>query len=190
MTTTTKLYDSQSVATRLHLVEEKLKNVAPGDGGDLTAVIAGLNRLYELTMKGSVANSEDPITYTRPDSDFWLLNYDASIITRTYGAYGIVDFDLETKPFIQRVLEGDEQGVRTANRSLLQMLLGGTAWSFETSSQSLASKVFGTQSLHDEYIGSGSLLTWVRDALQAAAYERDDLQSQIDVLRNRLDARS
>lgn len=97
---TTKPFDSQSVATRLHLVEEKLKNVAPGEGGDLTAVIDGLNRLYRMTMKGSVANSEDPITYTRPDSDFWLSNDHASIITRTYGDYGIADFDLATKPFI------------------------------------------------------------------------------------------
>lgn len=190
MATTTKPYDSQSVATRLHLVEEKLKNVAPGEGGDLTAYEAGLNRLYRMTMKNAVANPEDPITYDRPDSDFWLSNWDASIITMTYGDYGIADFDLRNRPFIARVLEGDEQGTRTGNRSLLQMLLGGTAWSFETSSQSLASKVFGTQALHDEYIGSDSLLIWVRDALQAAAYERDDLQSQIDVLRNRLDAMS
>lgn len=190
MTTTTKPYDPQSVASRLHTVEEKLKNVQPGSGGDISAYEAGLNRLYRLTLKGSVANSEDPITYDRPDSDFWFSNWDASIVTLTYGDYGSADFDLRTRPFIARVLEGDEQGTRTANRSLLHLLLGGSAWPFETSSQSLANKVFGTPALYNEYIGSENLIIWVRDALQAAAYERENLQSQINTLRTRVDGLS
>ncbi|ARQ56904.1 hypothetical protein Kim5_CH00796 [Rhizobium sp. Kim5] len=88
MATTTKDYDSPSVAARLHLVEEKLKAIVPPEGEDLTAVIAGLNRVYEFLLRGSQRTIEtDPITYSMTDDQFWFGDTTPyrSIVSVTYG---------------------------------------------------------------------------------------------------------
>lgn len=85
MTTTTKTYDAQSVATRLHYLEDKLKGFVPSEGQDLTAVISGLNRLYRFTLSGP--NGAE-ITYDMPDGVFYSWggsNPFRSIVSVTYG---------------------------------------------------------------------------------------------------------
>lgn len=80
----------------------------PGEAPDLTAVIAGLNRLYELALRGSqTTGGQNPITYDLPDTAFWGMTEASngtprSIVTVTDGDTDFLD-RVKDVPFYQQV---------------------------------------------------------------------------------------
>ncbi|KAA1237113.1 hypothetical protein FHL81_10770 [Agrobacterium tumefaciens] len=103
-------------AARLNLLEEKVRNIAPGEGEDLTSVIAALNRLYDMTMRGGThgANPDGDITSDLEDDMFWFRQPSAgetaskSIITVTYGDTDGLD-RVKNVPFYDQVF-GESSG--------------------------------------------------------------------------------
>src|SRR5687768_6834057 len=97
MPTYTKPSAPPLTGMRLNLLEEKVRNLNPGEAPDLTAVIAGLNRLYELALRGSQhTGSQNPITYDLPDTAFWRMTEASngtprSIVSVTYGDTDFLD---------------------------------------------------------------------------------------------------
>jgi hypothetical protein len=83
-----KPWDIPAAAARLDRVEKRLDALDPPEGGDLTAVEAGLNRLYEFLLRGSQRSADfEPITYTMEDSQFWFGDTEPyrSVVSVTYG---------------------------------------------------------------------------------------------------------
>lgn len=173
MATTTKDFDPSSAAARLHRLEEVVKSLDAPEGFDLTAFVESFNRLYKLSLGGQMSDPAEPITWDLPDSSFRFVSNNTTLIKEMLGEY-FSDYDLKTKPLAARVLGGDEQGLRTAGKSLLQHMLGSPAWEFESSSESLAGKVLGSQALvtqalegPDAHAGSVlELLLWIIDKQQ------------------------
>lgn len=73
---------------RLNLLEEKVRYLVPGEGADLTALTAAVNRLYDMTLRGGTHTGEE-VTYDLEDEAIWLRSagFDPpkSIISVTYG---------------------------------------------------------------------------------------------------------
>lgn len=126
---------------RLNYLEEKVRNLNPGEAPDLTAVISGLNRLYELALRGSQhTNNDAPITYDLPDTAFWGMTSAVdgkprSIISVTYGNTDYLD--------------------RVKDVPLYQQLLGISAvWDFKAASSidqdraSVVGSIFGSTSFY------------------------------------------
>lgn len=196
MATTTKDTTPASLPLRLHLVEEKLNGFIPPEGQDLTAVTTSLTRLYKLTMQGAVAFAEEPITWDMPDNELQYLNMNASLHSLVLGDY-IADYGLQTQPFISQVLGGEEDGQRFSTRSVVNVILSGTSWEFETTdagNNSLAHRAFGSPSrlsemLNDPETPYDSLLAYIQavDRREQLHYEQlshrmDGLEQRIDIL--------
>jgi hypothetical protein len=96
------------VAARLNLLEEKVRNIAPGEGADLTALTEALNRLYDMTMRGGTHTPGD-VTADQDDGDFWFRlqppssTEPKSILTVTYGDADYLD-QVKDRPFWHQVI--------------------------------------------------------------------------------------
>lgn len=95
-------------AARLNLLEEKVRNLAPGEGADLTALTEALNRLYDMTMRGGTHTPGD-VTADQDDGDFWFRlqppssTEPKSIVTVTYGDADYLD-QVKDRPFWHQVI--------------------------------------------------------------------------------------
>ncbi|AMD59385.1 hypothetical protein AWN88_14015 [Agrobacterium tumefaciens] len=95
-------------AARLNLLEEKVRNLDPGEGADLTALTAALNRLYDMTMRGGTHTPGD-VTSDQEDGDFWFRlqppssTEPKSIVSVTYGDADHLD-QVKDVPFWHQVI--------------------------------------------------------------------------------------
>ncbi len=163
--TTSKSADFSSVALRLHLVEEKVKH---GSAPDLADVIEGLNRLYEMTMRGSqYTTASIPLAYNQEDGTFW---YDDP----THGAIGT-----ETgKSLFDTILGTQDNAEKTADRSFWEQTFGsGSAhWSeIEAGEWTLAHAVFKTPATFTSFVAGGSMV----DQLMTAQAEINTLKARL-----------
>ncbi|MGO7675067.1 hypothetical protein ACC685_34460 [Rhizobium ruizarguesonis] len=69
MATYTKKSTSAADAARLNLLEEKVRNLTPGEGAP-PDIAQALDRLYDMTMRGGMHSSED-VTADMVDGMFW-----------------------------------------------------------------------------------------------------------------------
>ena len=102
------------VAARLNLLEEKVRNIAPGEGEDLTSVIAALNRIYDMCLRGGThgTNPEGDVDGELGDSLFWFRQQSfsetarKSIVTVTFGDTDGLD-RVKDIPLLHQVLGVD-----------------------------------------------------------------------------------
>ncbi|CAN7332807.1 hypothetical protein [Neorhizobium tomejilense] len=193
MTVDTRPTTPATLPLRVHLLERKISEFQPPEGEDLTAVIASLNRLYVLTQTGAVSFPAQPLTWDLPDDQFFYgpSGMNTSLSGLVLGDH-IPDYGLSTKPFIERVLGGEETGNRFGARSLVQIVLGSNDWDFEDDAvSSLASKTLGsqmlvTQLLDDPETGHGSVLSYIKAVEAAHTIQVQIMQADIDSLLQRV----
>lgn len=108
MPTYTKSSSPAADAARLNLLEEKVRNLDPGEGADLTALTAALNRLYDMTLRGGTHTPGDVMS-DQEDGDFWFRlqppggTEQKSIVTVTYGNTDYLD-QVKDVPFWHQVI--------------------------------------------------------------------------------------
>lgn len=167
---------------RLNLLEEKVRNLNPGEAPDLSAVIRGLNRLYEMTMRGAQHTSgANPIRYDLPDYAFWMLDEGSepdnvrSIVTVTYGDTDHLNRFAQTPFAVQIMGTGG---------------LGGNTWPWEpyygsAGWKSLAMAVFGSPAKLQEMLPSGadSILRLIENIKSDIASIREEMATNVDLER-------
>jgi hypothetical protein len=131
MAVTTRDSTPAGIAVRVHMLEEVVDKLVPSEGQDLTAIINGLNRLYNMTLLGSQYSSANSagVTYEEPgfafdDSEYTPPGYKtASIVTATYGNF--LDRALD-RPFYDAVFAGSKKEEYELGQKSLHETLFGT----------------------------------------------------------------